>query len=54
MKVRVADRLEKYDLTVVRRVWFGLKPTDGGFQLLNIRCHPRVTEKLVSCRDPQR
>ena len=54
MKVRVANRLEKYNLAVVRRVWVGLKPTDGRFQLLNIRRHPRVTEKLVSCRNPQR
>ena len=54
MKVGVANRLEKYNLAIVRRVWVGLKPTDGRFQLLNIRGHPRVTEQLVSCRDPQR
>ena len=45
MKVRVANRLEKYNLAVVRRVWVGLKPTDGRFQL---RSSPRVRRAMFS------
>jgi hypothetical protein len=51
MKLLVASDLEKHNLAVVRHVLVGLKAANGRFQILNIR-RPRVTEKLVSCRDP--
>jgi hypothetical protein len=50
MEVPVADDLEKHDLAVVRHIPVGSKAADGPFQILNIR-RPRVTEKLVPCRD---
>jgi hypothetical protein len=50
VEVLVADDLEEHDLAVVRHVPIGVESTDSIFQILDIR-RPRVTEKLVSCRD---
>src|SRR5687767_9496236 len=50
VKVLVATDLEKGDLAVVRHVPVGFEAANGRFQILNIR-RPRVTEKVVSCRD---
>jgi hypothetical protein len=53
MKVSVTSDLEEHYLAVVRHVRVGFEAADGPFQVINVR-RPRVTEKLVSCRDPHR
>ena len=50
MEFPVANDLEKHNLAVVRCVRIGPEAADGPFQILNIR-RPRVTEKVVSCRN---